>query len=148
MSNTTLPELQLKYKNGDFIPVSLTSSKDVAELLATLFDADTINYCESFIVILLNQRNKVIGWRKVSQGGISMVIADPRIIFSTALIAGAASIIVSHNHPSGECTPSQQDIKLTERLKIGGDALSIKVLDHLIIAPDDRYYSFSDEGLM
>ncbi len=125
--------------------VKLTCSRDSFDLLKDSWEDQ--DYCETFKVILLNRASKVIGVKTISTGGITGTVADPKLIFQTALLCHATSIILSHNHPSGNKRPSEADIKLTQRLKNGGLYLEITVLDHIIMAEDD-YYSFADEGEM
>lgn len=125
----------------------ITSSKDAYEILYNNWDLDKIELLEQFKILLLNRANKVIGIFQVSSGGIAGTVADPKLIFSTALKACASSIILSHNHPSGNLQPSPPDIELTKKIKAGGSYLDIMVLDHVIITPD-RYYSFADEGII
>lgn len=125
----------------------VTSSKDAYDILYNNWDLDKIELLEQFKILLLNRANNVIGIFQVSSGGIAGTVADPKLIFSTALKACASSIILSHNHPSGNLQPSQQDIELTKKIKAGGSYLDIMVLDHVIITPD-RYYSFADEGMI
>ncbi len=102
---------------------------------------------EEFWVILLNQAHRVIGKEMVSRGGTSGTVVDARIIFKKAINKQASSMILMHNHPSGQMYPSDADRSITKKLKKGGEFLEIKVLDHLIIA-GDGYYSFSDEGVI
>ena len=102
---------------------------------------------EEFWLLMLNRANRVIGRFKVSQGGLSGTVIDTRIILKKALDNLATSIIVCHNHPSGNRKPSDADVKITEKLKKAADMLEIKLLDHLIIA-DKSYFSFADEGLI
>ncbi len=123
--------------------VKLTCSRDSFNLLKDSWEDQ--DYCETFKVILLNRASKVIGVKTISTGGITGTVADPKLIFQTALLCHAVSIVVAHNHPSGNKRPSEADIKLTQRLKNGGLYLEIAVLDHIIMAEDD-YYSFADEG--
>ena len=106
-----------------------------------------MEFKEEFYVILLNRANKVLGWYKVSEGGMSGTVVDPKLIFSIALKGLACSIVLAHNHPSGNLQPSSQDITLTKRLKAAGELLEIPVLDHLILS-NEGFYSFSDEGMM
>jgi DNA repair protein RadC len=96
---------------------------------------------------MLNRANKVLGKFKVSQGGLSGTVIDTRIILKKALDNLASSIIVCHNHPSGNNKPSDADVKITEKLKKAAAMLEIKLLDHLIIA-DKSYFSFADEGMI
>jgi len=102
---------------------------------------------EEFWVLLLSQRNTVLAQERISQGGMSATVVDPKLIFTHALRHQASAIILFHNHPSGLCDPSQEDIRLTEKLVNAGKVMSIRVNDHLIIG-DNRYYSFRDEGMM
>jgi DNA repair protein RadC len=102
---------------------------------------------EEFWVILCNRAQRLIKKKRVSEGGVSGTVADPKIIFKLALEELASGMIVVHNHPSGNLTPSQNDILLTKKLKEGGKLLEITFLDHLIVA-NDKYLSFTDEGLV
>ncbi|HEY1006054.1 MAG TPA: DNA repair protein RadC [Sphingobacteriaceae bacterium] len=120
------------------------NSSDVYRLLLPVF-ADL--HHEEFWVVFLNRGNKVTGKERVSKGGQAGTIADPKIIFNMAIEQRAASIILSHNHPSGNLRPSSADIALTKKLVSGGQLLDISVLDHLIVT-DKGYYSFADEGMI
>jgi len=102
---------------------------------------------EEFWMLLLNRANKIIKKVKVSEGGISGTVVDPKKIFLIALENHACSIILGHNHPSGQCTPSEADIKITKKLKDSGTLLEISVLDHIIVALD-TFYSFADDGTL
>jgi len=102
---------------------------------------------EEFWLLMLNRANKVLGRYKVSQGGLSGTVIDTRIILKKALDNLASSIIVCHNHPSGNNQPSDADVKITEKLKKAAEMLEIKLLDHVIIA-EKSYFSFADEGLI
>lgn len=102
---------------------------------------------EEFWVLLLNRANTVIRKKRISEGGVSGTVADPKIIFKLALEVLASGIIVAHNHPSGNLVASQSDIELTRRLKEAGKVMEIQVLDHLIIA-GNKYFSFADEGVV
>ena len=102
---------------------------------------------EEFWLLMLNRANRILGRFKVSQGGLSGTVIDTRIILKKALDNLASSIIVCHNHPSGNKQPSDADVKITEKLKKAAEMLEIKLLDHVIIA-DKSYFSFADEGLI
>lgn len=102
---------------------------------------------EEFWVLLLNRANRLIRKKRISEGGVSGTVADPKIIFKLAVEELASGVIVVHNHPSGNLKPSESDINLTKKLKEAGKLLEISLLDHLIIA-QDRYFSFADEGLI
>ncbi len=102
---------------------------------------------EEFWILYLNNSNKVIKSAQLSKGGITGTVVDVRLAFKEALLLGAVGIILAHNHPSGTLKPSQADIQLTKKLKIAGDSLDIKVLDHLIIT-EKAYFSFADENML
>ncbi|MBE0651882.1 MAG: DNA repair protein RadC [Bacteroidales bacterium] len=122
----------------------ITSSRDVYELLVPEL---TDKYYEAFFVLLLDRANKVIQKVNISHGGVSGTVVDPKKIFKLALDYNSSSIILAHNHPSNNLKPSDNDIRLTRKISEAGRALEIQVLDH-IIAGNDNYYSFADEGLM
>jgi DNA repair protein RadC len=105
-------------------------------------------YFESFKVMTLNRANKVLGVALISRGGLAGTVADPKIILQYALLSNASSIILAHNHPSGNMTPSEADIKLTRKIKEACSALDIACLDHVILCSEEKYYSFADEGIM
>jgi DNA repair protein RadC len=122
----------------------ISGSKDAYELVrGELMDLPH----EEFWVIMLNRANRLIKTHQISQGGVHGTVADPKIIYKTALESLASGIIVAHNHPSGNLTPSQQDVELTKKLKEAGKLLEIQLLDHVIVA-GKNYYSFADEGLI
>ena len=102
---------------------------------------------EEFWVLLLNRNNLVIDKMMVSQGGLSGTVIDVRIILKLALDKLACSIILCHNHPSGNLLPSEADKDITKKIKEAGKHMDIPVLDHLIIG-NDSYFSFADEGLI
>lgn len=122
----------------------ISNSKDVYLYLKSRME--DLNH-EEFWVLLLNRGNVVIGEELISKGGVGGTIVDAKIVFKLALERFSSQIILSHNHPSGNLTPSQQDINLTKKLKEAGKCLDIKVLDHIIITAHG-YYSLSDEGRM
>ena len=122
----------------------ITCSEDVYEVIRPeLMD---VNH-EEFWTLLLNRSNKVIKKQLISSGGVAGTVADPKIIFKSALEELACSIILIHNHPSGNLTPSQADIMLTKKMKEAGKLLEIPVLDHLIFT-DNGYFSFADENML
>jgi DNA repair protein RadC len=98
---------------------------------------------EVFAVMYLNNALKILDFRIISRGGIVSTVVDTRLVFQPALELGATCIIICHNHPSGSLQPSEQDIKLTEKIKQAGRLLDIKMLDHVIVS-DEGYYSFED----
>ncbi len=120
----------------------ITSSVDLFELFEPLL-IDLTH--EEFWVALLDGANKVIETRRLTQGGQQQTIVDIPILLRLALEKSALAVAVAHNHPSGQNKASQEDLKITQRVKQGCDAVGIRFLDHIIIA-QGRYYSFSDEG--
>jgi DNA repair protein RadC len=144
---TIVAALELGRRRKELAPdekVKITSSKDAYEIVCPeLMDIPH----EEFWVILTNRAQRVIKKQQVSSGGVSGTVADPRIIFKLALEELASGIILVHNHPSGNLTPSQADIALTTKMKDSGKLLDIQVLDHIIIA-GKGYYSFADEGML
>lgn len=102
---------------------------------------------EEFWIILLGRASRVLGKELISKGGLAGTVADPKIIFHTALQHQASGIILVHNHPSGNLKPSHQDISLTKNISAAGKMLDIQIFDHLIIT-DNGYFSFGDEGLL
>lgn len=144
---TKLPEIQLSYRRGTETIVKIKSAEDAYKVFRTRYDEHTIDYIECSFVLFLNRANNTIGWMKLSQGGTCTTIMDPKVLFVTALKCGASAVIISHNHPSGELVPSEQDKVVTKKIKDIGQLLDIKVLDHLIIT-SEGFYSFANEGLM
>jgi len=121
----------------------ITSSKIVFEIMQPLIGELAH---EEFWVIFLNNSNKVISKSQLSKGGISGTIVDVRLVFKLALETGATALILCHNHPSGALHPSEADKQITKKMKLAGDSLDVKVLDHLIIT-ETKYFSFADEGI-
>ena len=122
--------------------IQITKSNHAFEILQEQLADSTY---EQFVVILLNRANQVIRTISISDGGFSGTVVDPKKVFKMALEANASAIILGHNHPSGQVTPSEADIALTRKMKDAGSILDLPVLDHLIIG-DEKYYSFADEG--
>lgn len=102
---------------------------------------------EEFWILLLNRRNQVTSRIKISQGGVSGTVVDPKVLFRKALALGASSVILCHNHPSGNLQPSNADFSITKKLVAAGKVLDIAVLDHLIVSRAG-YYSMADQGEM
>ncbi len=95
----------------------------------------------------MNRAQRVVGIYELSTGGVTGIVADPKLVFTAALKANACNIILSHNHPSGNLKPSRADEELTKKIATGGMYLDIIVLDHIIVT-SEGYYSFADEGLL
>lgn len=103
---------------------------------------------EHFIVILLNTKNHIIGYKVISVGSLTASVVHPREVFEVATKNHAASMIIGHNHPSGDPSPSREDIAITRRLVQAGEIMDIKVLDHIIVGRNNRYKSLKEEDLM
>lgn len=139
--------LELGRRRKDQVPekkLRISGSRDAFDLLHIYFE--DLQH-EEFWVVLLNRANHLISKHLISKGGQAGTIADPKIIFHIALLNHAASIMLAHNHPSGNPKPSNADITLTKKLIAGAQLLDIQVLDHLIFT-DQTYFSFADEGLL
>jgi len=143
-----LAEIKVSYKSKNQSRVKILSSQDAFNILFPLYDKDVIEYQEQFFLLLLNRANIVLGWIKLSTGGTSGTVVDPKMVFSLALQTNSSAIILSHNHPSGNLQPSQGDIAMTKNINKSGQMLEIKLLDHLIISPDEKFYSFADEDVL
>jgi len=123
---------------------TITSSQSAFHLLSPIL-RDLPH--EEFWILILNRANKLISKEPVSSGGINATLVDARKVFKPAILQTASSIILAHNHPSGNTKPSEEDIKLTRKLKEAGKLFDINVIDHIIIA-ENTYFSFADEGLL
>lgn len=126
------------------IETKIKDSNSIFELMQPLIGEATT---EEFWVIYLNNSHKIIKKIQLSVGGITGTVVDVRVAFKNAVTLNATAIIVCHNHPSGTLKPSEMDIQLTKKMKIAGETLDVKVLDHIIIT-ENAYFSFADEGLM
>ena len=141
----TISEIELVHKPSISNKPIISSPLDAYNVLIDFYPKDTMHLQEHFFVAYLNRFNRVLGVLHLSSGGITGTIADIRLIFGTALKAAASSIIISHNHPSGQLKPSERDRDVTIKIRDAGDTLDIKLLDHIIIGHDGQYFSFSDE---
>jgi len=142
------PKMRIVYsrKQKDSERTKIVSSYDVIEVLRKVWSSQ-IQTREEFVVLYLDNSNRVLGYDKTSKGGISATVVDVKLITATALESLASSIILAHNHPSGNLKPSQADIALTKKIVNATQTMSISVLDHIILTKDGSY-SFSDNGLI
>jgi DNA repair proteins len=138
-------EIKLIYSRKGNSEKLISCSRAAVDVFRQYFDSDEIDYRESFFALYLNQANKVLGIKKISESGITSTIVDVRIIMQAALLCNATAIIVAHNHPSGNLKPSAEDLKITLSIKSASEFLNIKLLDHCILTSTD-YMSFADEG--
>jgi len=139
-----ISEIKVSYEPKIKNRVKISSSKDAHEIFNRMWNNDTIQLLEEVKFLLLNRANEVLGIFNLSKGGVSGAFVDAKLIFSIALKGNASSIILAHNHPSGNLSPSKNDIALTKRIKEGAKLLDINLLDHLIITKNS-FYSFSDD---
>ena len=124
-----------------WVKSTCTSAENVFELFRDLAQEAK----ENFVALHLDAKNRIICFDRVSIGSLSASIVHPREVYKTALLSSAAAVLFIHNHPSGDTTPSREDIEMTKRLKDAGELLGIRVLDHLIIG-EEEYYSFANNG--
>lgn len=147
---TSVNEISIRY-NGKFNiseAPKISSSSNAFETLYSTWDLNLIGVQEQFKVVLLNNSNRVKGIYLVSSGGITATLVDIRILFAVVLKSLTTGIILCHNHPSGNLTPSSADKNLTQKIKKAGELLDVKLLDHIILTPNRQYFSFADEGLI
>ncbi|QDK82621.1 DNA repair protein [Spirosoma sp. KCTC 42546] len=142
-------EVEIIYRNKTPYQdrIQITKSTTAYEILRQSWDENRMELVEQFKILLLDQKNNCLAISDIATGGMSACIADPKLIFATALKARATGIILAHNHPSSNLQPSEADKILTRKIKEGGKLLDIAILDHLIVTPQN-YYSFADEGCM
>ncbi len=137
-------ELGVRRSMADNKKEVILTSKDIANYLKAQLE---YKKHEVFAVVFLNNANKINHYEIISEGGITGTVADPRIILKKALEHDAVSIVLSHNHPSGNLKPSRQDKDLTDKIKEASGYFDIKVLDHIIVS-EEGYFSFADEGML
>lgn len=146
-----LPTISLSVKYSEDVKqsemIKIKSSLEASEVLRNCFNQDTFFMQEQFIILMLNQSSKVLGYYPLSTGGLTATVVDLRLIFSTAIKTFSTGIIISHNHPSGNPTPSEADKNITKKIKAAGELLDIKLIDHIILT-DEQYFSFADEGIL
>jgi len=137
-------------RSGGSLPGNLTkvrSAADADAMVRAFNGVAQINLRESFIVLALDSRNQPLGFAVVAEGGVSFAAVDRSLVFKAAVLLPAPSIILVHNHPSGELSPSEDDIRITEQIVEGGKLLGVRVLDHIIMT-ERGYYSFLEAGRM
>lgn len=147
MKEYIIPQVKLIYASDSVVanfPNKATCPEFAASLFRDSFDEGEIEMQEYFKVIYLNRQNKPIGIHTVAMGGMSGTTVDLKVLFTGALLAHASSIIVCHNHPSGNLNTSPQDDELTNNIRRAGKILGISLLDHIILTADG-YLSYRDE---
>lgn len=132
-------------KEGSILyePRRILSPKDAFKLgKKFLVDSDR----EKLILVCLDNKKQPTSINTVSIGSLSSSIVHPKEVFKVAILSNSATIIIYHNHPSGDITPSKEDINITERLREAGKILGIALIDHIIVGSNDNYYSFKERG--
>lgn len=146
-----LRELTLRYSavnDADGSPLlvgrTIERPSDAAPVLASLLQHEAV---EVFVILCLSTRRRVLGYYEVSRGTLDATLVHPRDVFKVALLANVAVIIAAHNHPSGDPTPTRDDVAVTRRLMKAGEILGVDVLDHIVVG-DDRWLILHDAGLL
>ena len=147
MTSHKISEIEITYRPQKYSTAKVTNSQNAEVVFREFWDTGTIEYYEEFKVMYLNRGREVLGIYTHSKGGLVGAICDIRMIFQAALKANAHSIIVAHNHPSGNLEPSQADKDITRKIKEAGKILEIPVTDHLILT-QSSYLSFADNGYL
>lgn len=140
-----IAEIEVSYSVTSVKMEKITSADEAYSVLLSSWSLQRIELQEEFKVLLLNRANNVLGIYPLSKGGTSGTVVDMKLLFAVALKCNASGIIICHNHPSGNCKPSDVDITLTRKVKNCAELLDIQFLDHLIISKQG-YYSFQSEG--
>lgn len=148
----SVAEIKISYVPSSLFSnrIKINSSKDAARVLFHSWDKNLIHLQEQFVVLYINQANQVLGKLNLSTGGINSTLVDLRILFAVAVKSLSSGIIVAHNHPSGNKTPSKVDNELIKKISASAKLLNIRLLDGLIITPESEhdYFSYADEGLL
>lgn len=135
----------VREKEEKYMEKQANSPEEVANIINEVFNMDTQPF-ETFVMMALDTKKRPVGCFVVSQGSLNGTIVEPREVFQRAILANADSIVVAHNHPSGEVTPSFKDMDATRVLKEAGELLRIELVDHIIIGENGKYYSFRENG--
>lgn len=145
---TKVTEIQVSYFPANYNNPTIKTCFDAYIELKEFFPEHEIALKEQFVVMYLNRANRVIGVYKLSNGGITGTVSDVRLILATALKTVASSIIICHNHPSGNLNASAADVFITNQIKEAAKLMDIGLSDHIIIAPNNKYLSMKEEGFL
>lgn len=140
-------EIKVSYSSSGDKKIKVTKSEDVWQVALNHWDLNIIEYQEEVKALLLNRANRVLGIYDVSKGGTASCIVDIKVILTVALKSNSHSVLLIHNHPSGNLKPSESDKSLTQKLKEACKIVDLVLLDHLIITKDS-YFSFADNGIL
>lgn len=146
MKRINIVKCQLvKEKTMAYAFKTISKPSDIARIIkAYIGNSDR----ENFVVVCMDNKNNVTAINTVSIGNINSTIAHPREIFKIAILANSAGIVIAHNHPSGNPSPSKKDIEYTKNIVEAGEILGIEVLDHVVVGDDEQYFSFEENDLM
>lgn len=150
LPNQKVAEVELRYRTNvdPKDRAQVKSSQDAYKIFLESWNRNTIEYFEEFKILLLNRNHRVLGMSTLTKGSTTGTIVDIKQLLQYALKTNASSIIVAHNHPSGNLEPSEADRTITRKIVVGCEAIEVKLLDHLIIVHEGQYYSFADEGVL
>lgn len=129
---------------NSFEQVKIVNSNDAANFARQFYESDLTIY-ESMFLILMSKSHQTIAWAKISQGGVSSTVCDPKIVAKYAIDTLCSAVILVHNHPSGNLNPSEADSAITQKVKRGLELFEITLTDHIILTEED-HYSFADNG--
>lgn len=149
MNHHNIAEIEISYSSriAKKYRIKVNGSKSAYNSFLNSWNLKTIEMQEEFKILLLNNSNEILGIQTFSKGSTNGTVVDIKLLFATALKACASSIIIAHNHPSGNLSPSEKDIELTKKINQSAKFLDIKLLDHLIVTREE-YTSFADQGLL
>ena len=139
-----IKRFELKTNKTDLEQVKISNSENAADFIRQFY-SDDIEIYESFFILLLNRANKVIGYAKISQGGVCGTVVDKKILLKYVIDSLASGVIIAHNHPSGNTSPSDADIRITKDIKELCKLVDSTLMDHVILTADS-FYSFADNG--
>jgi len=126
-------------------PTLLATPRDAAMLFMSLLGAEAVKV---FGILCLSTKHRVLCYHELARGTLDTLSVHPREVFKVVLLSNAVAVIVAHNHPSGDPTPSPNDVELTRRLAAAGTVMGIELLDHIIVGDEGRYFSFKESGLL
>lgn len=148
LNNLGEVEVSYKYLSTFENRLVVKTPAEALNTLCHLYHKESMGIQEQFLVIYLNKSNMVIGSCNLFRGSISACVVDIKLILAVGIKLMANSVILSHNHPSGNLKPSEQDISLTKKIQSALETVEMSLLDHLIVSPDFKYLAFSEAGLL
>ena len=139
-------EMRVSYGRG--LPVegetlNIKSAREIVAVMAPVLEKEVVEVC---YVLFLTTRTGLIRYHQLSRGGVSTTLVHPREVYQAALLANAACIVLVHNHPSGDPTPSTDDLAVTQRVRDAGEMIGVELLDHVIIGHAGRFFSIREQG--